>query len=271
MTRWLDSFNKAVAAWPSTLIKTVLMKTKFFAILVLFSVAPVATYAQTGYPTRSVSIQVGLGLSSVTTPDAIKDLPDPHLDLIDIGYRSGFNIRASVYLPILGGLGTQLGLGWIQKGWSSEVEPPEFTGEDDDDLFDYYNEASFEYRVRVNYVSAPTLLQFNPISTVHLLAGPVFSFALSCSAEATAEINGTVTERVSGDCDDDDISMDLNTVDLSIMVGAGVNIPITSAFSVSLEAVYDLGITDFSPEDGNKGSKNKSFGITAGVSLPLGR
>ena len=247
------------------------MKTKFFAILALFSVASVATYGQSGYPTKSISIQAGLSISSVTTPDAIKDLPSAAKDLIDIGYRSGGSIRASVYLPISGRLGTQLGLGWILKGWSVEVEPPAFTLEDDDDLFDYYNDVSFGYRVRVNYVSAPTLLQFNPISTVYLLAGPVFSFALSCSAEATTEVNGTVTGRVSGDCDDDDVSIDLNTVDLSIMVGAGVNIPISSAFSVSLEAVYDLGITDFSPEDGNNGSKNKSFGITAGVSLPLGR
>ena len=245
------------------------MKTKFFAVLALFSVASVATYGQSGYPSKSISIQAGLSLSSVTTPDVIKDLPSA-ADLIDIGYRSGGSIRASVFLPISGGLGTQLGLGWIQKGWSSEVEPPEFTLEDDDDLFDYYDDASFEYRVRVNYVSAPTLLQFNPISTVHLLAGPVFSFALSCSAEATTEVNGTVTERVSGDCDDDDVDLELNTVDISIMVGAGVNIPISSAFSVSLEAVYDLGITDFSPEDGNKGSKNKNFGVAAGVSLPLG-
>ncbi|MYD56127.1 MAG: hypothetical protein F4246_03850 [Rhodothermaceae bacterium] len=111
-------------------------------------------------------------------------------------------------------------------------------------------------------------MQFNPTSNVHLLGGTVFSFALGCSFAATFEVDGIVTERESADCGDDDVDLELTTADISIMVGAGVNIPISSALSVSLEAVFDLGMTDFSKVDGDDGSKNKSFGITAGVSLP---
>lgn len=251
------------------------MKTKLFAVLALFSVVSVATYAQTSYPAKSISIWAGLSLSSITTPDGIRRLPDSERDLIDIGYRSGVNLRASVYLPISGGLGTRLGLGWIQKGWTLEVEVPELPGYDDDyydDFYDYYDDVSIRSRARAraNYLSAPALLQFNPISSVHLLAGPVFSFALGCSFAATLEVDGVVTERESADCGDDDVDLELTTANISIMVGAGVNIPISSALSVSLEAVFDLGMTDFSKVDGDEGSKNKSFGITAGVSLPLG-
>ena len=245
------------------------MKTKVFAVLALFSVVSAATYAQQIVPGKSISIWAGLSLSSITTPDEIKDLPD-----IDIGYRSGFNIRASVFLPISGRLGTRLGLGWIQKGWTLDVDVPELPGYDDDyydDYYDYYDDASIRSRARVNYLSAPALLQFNPTSSVHLLAGPVFSFALGCSFAATLEVDGAVTERDSADCDDEDVDLDLRTVDISIMVGAGVNIPVSSALSVSLEAVFDLGVTDFSKVYGDEGSKNKSFGITAGVNLQLGR
>ena len=251
------------------------MKTKFFAVLSLFSVVSVATYAQSGYPTKSISFQAGLSLSSVTTPDDIKDLPNAQKDLIDIGYRSGAAIRASVFLPISGRVGTRLGLGWIQKGYSVKVELPELTVYDEfDDYFDYYDYASVTLRARANYLSAPVLLQFNPISSVHLLAGPVLSFALGCSfkvTEVTTDADGTAIERDSADCDDDGVDLDLNTVDISIMVGTGVNIPVSDAFSVSLEAVYNLGMTDYSAEDEDEGSKNTSFGITAGVSLPLGR
>ena len=252
------------------------MKTKLFAVLALFSVVSVATYAQTSYPSKSISIWAGLSLSSITTPDEIRGLPDAERDLIDIGYRSGVNLRASVFLPISGGLGTRLGLGWIQNGWTLDVEVPELRGYDDDyydDYHEHYDGASIRSRAtaRANYLSAPALLQFNPTSSVHLLAGPVFSFALGCSFAPTFEIDGIVTERDSADCGDDDVDLDLSTVDISIMVGAGVNIPVSSALSVSPEAVFDLGMTDFSPEDGNEGSKNKSFGITAGVSLLLGR
>lgn len=78
-------------------MKNALMKIRFFAILVLFSMVSLATtYAQTGYLTKSVSIQAGLSLSTVTTPDEFEDLED----LVDIGYVSGVNVRASVYLPI---------------------------------------------------------------------------------------------------------------------------------------------------------------------------
>ena len=240
------------------------MKTKFFAVLVLFFVVSVATtYAQTGYPTKSVSIQAGLSLSTVTTPDELEDFGD----VLDIGYRNGVNVRASVYLPIWGRLGTQLGLGWMQKGFSWELNVSEIFG----DFIGYFSEdevsdISSIINFKMNYLSVPTLLQFNPTSKVRLLAGPVLSIALGCSLESITEVDGTVGERESVDCGDE---IELETVDISIRAGAGVNIPVSSAFSVSLDAVYDLGMRDYDKEGGD--SKNRGFAITAGVSLPIGK
>ncbi|MYB91361.1 MAG: PorT family protein [Rhodothermaceae bacterium] len=118
---------------------------------------------------------------------------------------------------------------------------------------------------RINYLSVPALLQFNPISKVRLLAGPVLSFALGCNLESILEADGE-EERESVDCGDD---IELETVDVSIRAGAGVDIPVSSAFSVSLDAVYDLGMRNYDKEGDD--SKNRGFAITAGVSFPLGR
>ena len=244
-------------------MKNALMKTKCFAVLALFSVVSMATaYAQTGYPTKSVSIQAGLSLSTVTTPDEFEDLGD----LVDIGYVSGVNVRASVYLPIRGRLGTQLGLGWMQKGFSLEIELSDLFG----DFAGYYSDYEFPdisstTDFRINYLSVPALLQFNPISKVRLLAGPVLSFALGCNLESILEADGE-QERESIDCGDD---IELETVDVSIRAGAGVDIPVSSAFSVSLDAVYDLGMRNYDKEGDD--SKNRGFAITAGVSFPLGK
>ena len=239
------------------------MKTNFFVVLALFSMVSVATtFAQTGYPTRSVSIQAGLSLSTVTTPDEF----DNFEDLVDIGYVSGVNVRASVYLPIRGRLGTQLGLGWMQKGFSMEIQVSELFG----DFVGYFSEyevpdISSTTNFKANYISVPALLQFNPISKVRLLAGPVLSFALGCSLESILVVDGD-EERESVDCGDD---IELETVDISIRAGAGVNIPVSSAFSISLDAVYDLGMRNYEKEGDD--SKNRGFAITAGVSLPLGK
>ena len=117
-------------------MKNALMKTKIFVVLSLFSVVSVATtYAQTGYPTKSISVQAGLSLSTVTTPGEFETFED----LVDIGYVSGVNVRASVYLPIRGRLGTQLGLGWMQKGFSLEIELSDLFG----DFSGYYSDYEF--------------------------------------------------------------------------------------------------------------------------------
>ncbi|MXZ18454.1 MAG: PorT family protein, partial [Rhodothermaceae bacterium] len=232
-------------------MKDILVKIKIFIVLGLFSVVSVAAFAQTGYPTKSVSIQAGLGLSTITHPDA-----DPSYDP---DYRSGFNIRASVFLPISDRLGSQLGIGWVQRGYSVEIQRLE--NENYGYPEDFPDRISI--RDRVNYLSIPALLQFNPMSGtgIRLQAGPVLSFALNCRAAIEIR-DGTSSETDSFDCADDD----LETVDISIMTGVGVNIPVSSAFSVSLDAVYDVGMIDTSP---NVESKNRGFVITAGVSLPL--
>ncbi|MXX98057.1 MAG: PorT family protein [Rhodothermaceae bacterium] len=235
-------------------MKNMLAKTKFFIVLVLFSVVSVATHAQTGYLTKSVSIQVGLSLSKITT-----DRVDPSYNP---SYRGGFNTRVSISLPISDRMGAQLGLGWMQRGYSVDIVRSAET------LLPENSPDGIYIRSRVDYLSIPALLQFYPTSSnvIHVLAGPVLSFALGCSLELETELHGFVAERYSSDCTDG--GTEIETVDISIMTGVGVNIPVSSEFSVSLDAVYDLGMIDTTT---GIESKNRGFAITAGVSLPLGK
>lgn len=124
-------------------------------------------------------------------------------------------------------------------------------------FFDLPEDFSLELTLRTGYLQFPLLLSLKPISVLHILVGPVISFPLSCSAESLGE---TV------DCDEPDF-FELNT-DISVMAGAGVSIPLSSSFSLALDAVYELGMTEIA-EDSD--SKNRGFLITTGIRLPLNR
>ena len=213
----------------STFQKSILSVTLAFSFVVSATVC-----AQTVRPPASVSLQAGLSLATVS--------PQEGEDPSDYSYQSGINVRASGFLPLSNYIGAQLGLGFVQKGSPLSV--------DDDPFFD----GDFSAKLETAYLQVPVLLSVHPIPALRLLAGPVISFPLSCNLEIM---------RISIDCDETDI--DLNT-DLSIMAGAGVNIPLSSAFSLSLDVIYDLGLTDIL-EDSD--SKNRGFLFTAGFSLPL--
>lgn len=211
------------------------------------STVTVTTSAQTARPPVTVSIQAGLSLATVS--------PEEGSDLVgaDYDFQNGFNVRASVFLPFSRLLGTQLGIGWVQKGSSITFSIPQFdtlTGRRTEDL-------SLDMTLRSEYLQFPLLLSLKPTSVFNILVGPVVSFPLSCGAESLGE---------SIDCDENDF-LELNT-DISIMAGAGVSIPLSSSFSLSLDAVYDLGMTEIA-EDSD--SKNRGFMFTAGIRLPLNR
>jgi hypothetical protein len=198
---------------------------------------PETTNAQTARSPVSVSFQAGLSLATVS--------PEEYADEagVDYGYQSGLNVRASVFLPFSGLLGTQLGVGWVQKGSVITVRFSDIDGD-------------FSSNLRTGYLQFPLLLSLMPTSVFHILVGPVVSFPLSCSIESMG---------YSVDCDENDL--ELNT-DISIMAGAGVSIPLSSSFSLLLDAVYDLGLTE-TAEDTD--SKNRGFLFTAGIRLPLNR
>ena len=87
-----------------------------------------------------------------------------------------------------------------------------------------------------------------------LRGSPVLAYALGCIVETEFE-DGL---DVSANCNDDFVDVELETVDISARVGEGVNKPVSSVFSVSLDAVYDLGMTAYATSPvTDRGSKTR--------------
>ena len=206
--------------------------TKLIIVVSIFCFLPPLTYAQTALPTRSMSIQAGLSLS--TNTDAMAD------------YQGGGIIRASLFLPITTNLSTQVGLGWVQKGASGR-------------------EGNIKVGLAINYLSVPALLSYNPTSSLRLMAGPVLSFSLGCSVSASVE--GSDIDIQPLNCTDIEVELEdlVNPVDLSVMAGIGVDIPVSRTLSLNVDVAYDFGLT----EAYSDGSKNRSFLFTTGVNFPL--
>lgn len=221
----------------------VFRKSTFFLVFTFFSVVTVATNAQTTRPPVSVSLQGGLSLATLS-PEIGSDASG-----VDYSYTNGFHVRASVFLPFSRLLGAQLGVGWVLKGSSLSFPVPENL-DDFPDLSGW----NFSSKVSTGYLQFPLLLSLKPTPVLYILVGPVVSIPLSCSVKsfgASADCRGGLRE--------------LNT-DISIMAGIGASIPLSSSFSLLLDAVYDLGTTGTTKDSI---SKNRGFLFTTGIRLPL--
>ncbi|MCY4000761.1 MAG: porin family protein, partial [Bacteroidetes bacterium] len=179
---------------------------------------------------QDMSIQAGLSFSTTSSDET--------------DYQTGSILKASVLLPITTRLSTRVGLGWVQKGESLEA-------------------LGIKVGFTANYLSIPALLSINPTSSLRLMAGPVLSFSIGCSASASVE-----DIDINLDCDEFEDASDLvNPVDLSVMAGIGVDIPVSRTISLSVDAAYDFGLTEAYSDE----TQNRSFLLAAGVRFPLGR
>ena len=71
--------------------------------------------------------------------------------------------------------------------------------------------------------------------------------------------------EISVDCDDE--FDELTSMDLGAVAGAGASIATSGSLSVSVDAVYNLGLSSISESDD---VKNRAFSIMAGIRIPIG-
>ncbi|MCY4170858.1 MAG: hypothetical protein OXF08_04570, partial [Bacteroidetes bacterium] len=90
-------------------------------------------------------------------------------------------------------------------------------------------------------------------------------FSLGCSVSASVE--GSDIDIQPLNCTDIEVELEdlVNPVDLSVMAGIGVDIPVSRTLSLNVDVAYDFGLT----EAYSDGSKNRSFLFTTGVNFPL--
>lgn len=143
-------------------------------------------------------------------------------------------------------LGIQVEALYVTKGADFEGEGVDENGDP----------VRFDSHLILTYVDVPVLLRVNlPGSTSlapYVVGGPTFGFGL----DATAETDGFP---------DVDYSDDLKTLDLGVLVGLGLRMPMGGA-RVDVEARYGTGFSDLWDISNNLESINQGFSVTLAVS-----
>ena len=161
--------------------------------------------------------------------------------------RIGLRVGASALVPLRTNLDLQLGAAYAAKGATED-------------------EFGVDIELSVDYLEIPLLLRFTPsfegTLSPHFTIGPALAFRVGCNAAARAE-----GFEISADCDDEEYDGEVRTIDFGAVAGAGVDIATSGSLTVSLDVLYNLGLTSISESDD---VKNRAFSILAGIAIPIG-
>ena len=159
--------------------------------------------------------------------------------------RTGLRVGASAILPLTTSLGLETGAAYAAKGATEE-------------------EFGVELDLALRYLEVPLLLRFTPsvedTISPHVSIGPALAFRIGCSAAASAQ-----GVEISVDCDDE--LDELTSMDLGAVAGAGASIATSGSLPVSVDVLYNLGLSSISESDD---VKNRAFSIMAGIRVPIG-
>lgn len=114
-----------------------------------------------------------------------------------------------------------------------------------------FNGSNFD--ANFTYLNIPIIAKLYVIGGFNLQAGPQFGFLMS--ANGPVNNNGTVSSQ--------DIKGTLNGSDISVALGGGFDFP----FGMSLDARYNLGVSDVNTSASASAIKNQVIQISLGFKL----
>lgn len=132
-------------------------------------------------------------------------------------------------------------------------------------------EAGTDLGIDLAYVEVPLLLTVSiptgpsPL-TPRLYAGPQVAFETSCELAGSS---GPFS--VSSSCEDavdEGIGLDPASTDLSVVLGGGLDLS-AGPGALTVDARYDLGLSDINEFEGTEGLKNRAFSVSAGYLIGL--
>jgi hypothetical protein len=224
-------------------------RTWMLALALLLSVAVSPAAAQN----LELGFSAGPTFSSLS---GLEDLEDEEFGNVSATRVTGIGLGAFLRAGS-GNAALQVEVNYVQRGGGIELNLMGFNGSS---------------QLELDYLEVPVLLRLAlPAGTVSpfLFAGPAASFELGCSMSISL---GGFEE--SGDCDDVDEEMgsiERRKLDVAALVGGGVGFPL-GAGNLLFQARYSLGLLDLNEsENGDVSIKNRSFSLSAGFALPLGR
>ena len=184
----------------------------------------------------NISVQAGASLATLAGSD-----------VASADSRAGIRVGASTLLPLRPNLDLQLGAAYAAKGATER-------------------EFDVDVEFAMNWLEIPLLLRFTPSIegslSPHFLIGPALALRVGCSATA-----GTEGFELSVDCDDEEFGDEIKTMDFGAVAGAGLDIPTSGSLTVSLDVLYNLGLSSISE---TTDVKNRAFSVLAGITFPIG-
>lgn len=204
----------------------------FAALIVLSTFAVATTQAQT-----TLSVRAGASIATLGGDD-----------VTDAESRTGMNVGAALTFGVSESLGVQIGAGYAQKGATSTADGTDIT-------------------FKLDYIEIPVLLSLGIPTTgsvsPRFYLGPAFSVEAGCEVEGT-EQGVTVTV----DCGD--FGAPVKSIDIGAMGGAGLSFVTGANLSVTLDVLYNLGLSTIDDTSDPDDVKNRAWSVMAGVSFPVG-
>lgn len=110
----------------------------------------------------------------------------------------------------------------------------------------YTENLSYEAKTSLYYLDLPLLIRFTNISGVYFEAGPQFSFLTKNSHDYTGF--GTDSIFVDTGYSDKEFASSYNDKNLAIIIGSGVDVPVSDFIYFTLGARFGYGLTDVTKE-----------------------
>ena len=104
---------------------------------------------------------------------------------------------------------------------------------------------------RLNYVSVPLMLRYNPVPIFNIQVGPQFGFLLSAEDESDGQ--------------SEDVKEDYKQLDMGVGIGAGVDLPM----GIGLSARYVMGLSNIADIEDAEGVKVTNSTVQLSVSYKL--
>ena len=192
---------------------------------------PGSVYGQTG-----LSLQAGASLATLGGSD-----------VASADYRIGMRVGASAIFPFSANLDLQFGAAYVAKGATE-------------------HELGVDVAAEIDYFEIPLLLRLSPsvdgTISPHFTVGPGTLF----STQVQPVWISKRARGFSGDCDEFG-DPGAKSMDFGAMAGAGIDIATSGSLSVSLDLLYNFGLSSISESED---TKNRAFSILAGVTFPIG-
>lgn len=168
--------------------------------------------------------------------------------------NTGLRVGGVLRLGLSSVLGLQTGAYFSEKGTTDVTEP-----DVDIDLDLSYVEIPLLLNVRIPTGPAPV--------TPRLYAGPQLALETGCDISATGD-GASATTSCDEASQEGDLEVDTKSTDLSVVFGGGLDIA-AGPGAITLDARYDLGVSDINELETGTDFENRSLSVAAGYLFTL--